>query len=65
MVLEIRDDVLYKRGLWLPLHRCSCGALHVVRDQVPIGLMDDGDGGTLVLYNCDRCRSTFSEEVRP
>ena len=44
---------------------CSCGRAIVVREQVPIGLMDDGEGGTLLLYNCPTCRTTLSEEVTP
>jgi hypothetical protein len=44
---------------------CSCSYRVVVRDQVPIGLMDDGDGGMLCLFNCPACRTTLSEEVKP
>lgn len=47
------------------LRTCSCGQILAVRDQVPIGVMDDGEGGTLVLYNCPACRTTLSEEVKP
>ena len=61
-------DSYYPAGArWatLALRACSCGAVLVVRDQVPIGLMDDGEGGVLVLFNCRACRTTLSEEVKP
>jgi len=47
------------------LRTCSCGQRVVVRDLVPIGLMDDGDGGILMLANhVPGCGTTLAVEVK-
>ncbi len=68
--LVVWDDgiaVVYPVDVLIPLEikRCTCGVQHIVRDLVPFGLQDDGDGGLLVLTLCPACSTTLAVEARP
>ncbi len=68
-MVTLNFDSCYPYGLGEPLlalHTCSCGQVLVVRDLIPIGVMDDGDGGLLMLANHKPgCGTTLTIEVKP